>query len=158
MEILNTTKGIGGQLNDFRKIVADSERIVFFGSAGFCTPFAELLAYVLRNSEKEMVFVPGQDMDSARSIIPDEAGMQLGDPVTSVTADAVVLLGGLAMPNIGVDPQSMKETVNGVLNGSDRKLIIGVCFQSMLLNDEWLEAIDFDYVIDSDLTNELKEI
>lgn len=158
MEVLNTSKGIGGQLNAFRKITEDSKRIVFFGSAGFCTPFAELLAFVLRNSEKEMIFVPGNQLNNAKLIVPTEHGMQLGNASSSVKSDTVVLLGGLSMPKIGVDPNVMKETVDEVLNDSDNKLIIGVCFQSMLLNDSWLESIDFDYVIDSDLTNELKEI
>ncbi|WP_406661532.1 DUF2124 domain-containing protein [Methanolobus sp. ZRKC3] len=158
MEVVNTSKGIGGQLNDFRKLVTDSQRIVFFGSAGFCTPFAELLAFVLRNTDKELIFVPGNRLDAAKLIVPTENGMQLGDAVSSVKADTVVLLGGLSMPKIGVEPKIMKETVEEVLNGSDTKLIMGVCFQSMLLNEEWLDAINFDYVIDSDLTNELKEI
>jgi hypothetical protein len=158
MDTLNTSKGIGGQLNDFRKITADSNKIVFFGSAGFCTPFAELLAFVLRNTEKEMFFVSGDRLDSAREIISTEHGMQLGAAVSSLKADTVVLLGGLSMPKIGVEPERMNNILGDVLEGSDNKLTIGVCFQSMLLSEDWLKAIDFDYIIDSDLTNELKKI
>lgn len=158
MEVLNTSKGIGGQLNDFRKITTDSKTIVFFGSAGFCTPFAELLAFVLRNTDKEMFFVPGEQLDDAKLIVPTEHGMQLEDRKSLINADTVILLGGLSMPKIGVEPQVMKEVVDEVLGDSENKLIIGVCFQSMLLSENWLEVIDFDYIIDSDLTNELKEI
>jgi hypothetical protein len=100
MKLVSTSKGIGGQLAAFRELVKQSESIVFVGSPGFCTPFAELLAYGLRGSDKKMTFVPNTDSANARSIVAVSHGMQLGDSVVP-EADTVVLLGGLAMPRIG---------------------------------------------------------
>ena len=157
MEIINTSKGIGGQLTEFRKLVKDSKRIVFIGTAGFCTPFAELMAFVLRSSDKETIFVPDLRSDEARMIVPTSHGMQLGDKAEPF-ADTVVLLGGLAMPKIGVHPEEMEGIVADLLKDVENKLIIGVCFQSLLINANWLDFIDFDYIIDADLTNEVKEV
>ncbi len=157
MEIINTSTGIGGQLTEFRKLVNGSQKITFIGTVGFCTPFAELMAFVLRGTDKEMVFLPDLRSNDARMIIPSSHGMQLGD-AADPSADTVVLLGGLAMPKIGVEPEKMKELVDGLMKDADKKLIIGVCFQSMFIDQKWPEFIDFDYIIDADLTNEVKRL
>ncbi|MDN5310966.1 MAG: hypothetical protein PWP14_2360 [Methanolobus sp.] len=157
MKTLNTSKGIGGQLTDFRKLVENSKRITFVGSAGFCTPFAELMAYVIRGSGREMKFVPDARLEGARSIVSTPSGMQLGEP-TDFHADTVVLLGGLAMPKISIEPVKAKELVDSICEGAEKRLIIGVCFQSIFQNQNWPETIEFDYVIDADLTNRLLEM
>lgn len=141
----------------FRKLVESSEKITFIGTAGFCTPFAELMAYVLRNSDKQMTFIPGLIFEDARSIVSTSHGMQLGDPVDP-HADTIVLLGGLAMPKTGVELTQMKELIDRVLEKSEKKLIIGVCFQSVFEKMNWTDIIDFDYIIDADLTNRLLEV
>ncbi|WP_370575837.1 DUF2124 family protein [Methanomethylovorans sp.] len=156
MKTLSTSKGIGGQLTDFRKLSRDSNRIAFIGTAGFCTPFAELMAFVIRDTGKDLKFIPDLRLNDARSIVPNACGMQLGEPV-DFHADTVVLLGGLAMPKIGVEPAKMKATVDSILEGSDKKLIVGVCFQSIFQNQQWTDIISFDYIIDADLTSELKQ-
>ena len=157
MEIISTSKGIGGQLTEFRKLVNDSKKITFIGTVGFCTPFAELMAFVLRETDKKLVFLPDLRSDEARMIVSSSHGMQLGDK-TEPSADTVVLLGGLAMPKIGVEPEKMKGFVDDLLMDAEKKLIIGVCFQSMLINCNWPGFIDFDYIIDADMTNEVKKI
>ncbi|MBP1910001.1 DUF2124 domain-containing protein [Methanolobus bombayensis] len=157
MDIISTSKGIGGQLTEFRKLVKDSKRITFIGTVGFCTPFAELMAFVMRGTDKEMVFLPNLRSDEARKIVSSSHGMQLG-ATTDPAADTVVLLGGLAMPKIGVDPAKMKELVDELLKDAEQKLIIGVCFQSMLIGCNWPDLIDFDYIIDADMTNEIKKL
>jgi hypothetical protein len=156
MKVMSTSKGIGGQLTDFRKLVEASKRITFVGSAGFCTPFAELMAYVIRSSAMEMNFVPDARLEDARSIISMPSGMQLGEPA-DFHADTVVLLGGLAMPKIGTEPVKAKEVIDSILEGSEKKLIIGVCFQSIFQNQNWPDTIDFDFIIDADLTSEVKQ-
>lgn len=55
MKLISTSKGIGGQLAFLRELVKGSESVVFMGSPGFCTPFAELLAY--GSDEKLMAYV-----------------------------------------------------------------------------------------------------
>jgi hypothetical protein len=156
MKTLNTSKGIGGQLIDFRKLVRESSVIAFIGTAGFCTPFAELMAFVIRDTGREMKFIPDLRLDDARSIVPTACGMQLGHPV-DFHADTVVLLGGLAMPKMGVEPAEAKAAVDSILEGSGKKLIIGVCFQSIFNTQKWPDIINFGYIIDADLTSELKQ-
>ena len=157
MKVLSSSKGIGGQLTGFRQLVGESNKITFIGTPGFCSPFAELMGYVLRGTDKKMAFIPNLDFDSAKSIVSTSHGMQLGE-TTDAHADTVVLLGGLALPKMGIDPKDMSEMVGRVLEGGDRKLIIGVCFQSIFQEQRWTEYIDFDYIVDSDLSVDVIEM
>jgi len=127
-------------LNGFRDLVKDDKRIVFVGSPGFCTPFALFLGYPVR--EKELVFLPGLDMNKARSITATEYGMELGG-IASVQADVVVILGGMAMPKIGVKPEEMKE----FLSKMKYKKLIGVCFMSIFEKAGWCQALPFQSVM-----------
>jgi len=97
------------------------------GTPGFCTPFAELLGFVVR--DRELAFVSSLDFEKARSIFMDYEGMQLGE-LTDAHADIVVLLGGLSMSKIGISPENAKEVAAEILEGSEKGRIIGVCFQS----------------------------
>ncbi|MBN2488983.1 MAG: DUF2124 domain-containing protein [Methanosarcinaceae archaeon] len=157
MKILNSSKGVGGILGGFRGLVGDSKKITFIGTPGFCTPFAELMGFVLRGSGKDMVFISSLNFDDAKTIISTTDGMQLGE-VTDPHADTVVLLGGVAMPKMGIDPEAMNEMISRVLEGSERKLVIGVCFQSVFQEQKWTDKINFDYIVDSDLSVDLIEI
>jgi len=110
------------------------------GSPGFCTPFALFLGYPVR--EKELVFLPGLDMKKARSITATEYGMELGG-AASVQADVVVILGGMAMPKIGVKPEEMRE----FLSKMKYKKLIGVCFMSIFEKAGWCQALPFQSVM-----------
>jgi hypothetical protein len=101
--------------------------------------------------------VPDARLEDARSIISTPSGMQLGEQA-DFHADTVILLGGLAMPKIGVEPLKAKELVDRILEGSEKKMIIGVCFQSIFQNQNWPDTIDFDFIIDADQTNQLLEM
>ena len=140
MEKIQDVKGLGGMLNGFRDLVKDDKRIVFVGSPGFCTPFALFLGYPVR--EKELVFLPGLDMKKARSITATEYGMELGG-AASTQADVVVILGGMAMPKIGVKPEEMKE----FLSKMKYKKLIGVCFMSIFEKAGWCQALPFQSVM-----------
>jgi len=155
VEVINTSQGVGGILNSFKGLVEDAEKITFVGTPGFCTPFAELIGFAVR--DKELAFISSQDFEKARSIFMDNEGMQLGEP-TYTHADVIVLLGGLAMPKIGVSPEKAKEVSRKVLEGSQKGKIIGVCFQSAFMNQKWDEIIDFDYIISSDIAVKVLEI
>ena len=155
MEVINTSQGVGGILNSFKGLVEDAEKITFVGTPGFCTPFAELIGFAVR--DKELAFISSQDFEKARSIFMDNEGMQLGEP-TYTHADVIVLLGGLAMPKIGVSPEKAKEVSKKVLEGSQKGKIIGVCFQSAFMNQKWDEIINFDYIISSDIAVKVLEI
>ncbi|AKB12194.1 hypothetical protein SAMN02910340_02026 [Methanosarcina thermophila] len=155
MPIINTSQGVGGILNSFKSLVEGAERITFVGTPGFCTPFAELLGFVVR--DRELAFISSQDFEKARSIFMDYEGMQLGK-LTDPHADVVVLLGGLAMPKIGITPEKAKEVARKILEGSEKGKIIGVCFQSAFMKQKWDEVINFDYIINSDLAVEVLEV
>ncbi|HHI30752.1 MAG TPA: DUF2124 domain-containing protein [Candidatus Methanoperedenaceae archaeon] len=154
MKSVSKQPALAGVLGPFRELVKDSKRIVFVGSTGFCTPFAELMAYVLRGSGKEMVFVAGLDLEHAREIVSSPQGMQLGAEV-DFHGDTLVVLGGLAMPKIGVDPVEMKRLVGEVTGGDG--LVIGVCFMGIFERTGWYNHIGFDYVLDSVIDTELFE-
>lgn len=155
MAIISTSQGVGGILNSFRSLVEGAKKITFVGTPGFCTPFAELLGFVVR--DRELAFVSSQDFEKARSIFMDYEGMQLGE-LTDAHADAVVLLGGLSMPKIGISPQKAKEVASEILEGSEKGKIIGVCFQSAFMQQKWDEVINFDYIINADLSVDVLEV
>ncbi|MDD3043579.1 MAG: DUF2124 domain-containing protein [Methanosarcinaceae archaeon] len=154
MKVINSAQGVGGILNCFKLLVEGSEKITFVGTPGFCTPFAELIGFAVR--KKQLAFLPNLDFEGAKSISMTGMGMQLGDFVDA-HADVVVFLGGLAMPKIGVEAGAAKELAEKVLEGSEKGKIIGVCFQSMFMQQKWDEVIDFDYVLNADLAIEVME-
>jgi hypothetical protein len=140
MEKIADVKGLGGMLNGFRDLVKDDKKITFVGSPGFCTPFALFLGYPVR--EKQLCFVPGLKAEKARFIVTTEYGLELGDP-TDANADVVVVLGGMAMPKIGVSAEELKDFLKKI----KYKKLIGVCFMSIFEKSGWCQVIDFDYVM-----------
>jgi hypothetical protein len=155
MSIISTSEGVGGILNSFRSLVEGAKKITFVGTPGFCTPFAELLGFVVR--DRELAFISSQDFEKSRSIFMDYEGMQLGE-LTDAHADVVVLLGGLSMPKVGVSSEKAKEVASKILEGSGKGKIIGVCFQSAFMKQKWDEIINFDYIINSDISVEVMEV
>ncbi len=150
MEKIQDVNGLGGMLNGFRDLVKDEERIAFIGSPGFCTPFALFLGYPVR--EKEQVFIPGLQMDKARSMVATDYGMELAGKADA-KADVVVILGGMAMPKIGVKPLEMKE----FLGKMRYKKLIGVCFMSMFEKSGWCQMLPFSYVMNINLGGEISK-
>jgi len=148
MEKIQDVKGLGGMLNGFRDLVKDDKKIVFIGSPGFCTPFALFLGFPVR--EKELAFMPGLNMDKARSIVATEYGMELTG-ATSSEADVVVILGGMAMPKIGVKPEEMK----AFLGKMKYKKLMGVCFMSIFEKAGWCQALPFNFVMNVILEGEI---
>ena len=154
MEDVNEWKGINGQLVAFKKEVGDAEKITFVGSPGVCTPFAELLAYAVR--DKETHFIPLLDKDNCHQFEAKPYAMVLKDDVSNPKdSDVVVLLGGLSMAKYDVDTEDVKDLVADILK--DDGILIGVCFMDMLAKAGWLEKIDFDCVIDGTLTGVVKK-
>jgi len=140
MEKIQDIIGLGGMLNGFRDLVKDDQKIVFVGSPGFCTPFALFLGYPVR--EKELAFVPGLDKEKARKIVTTEYGLELGEK-SLFEADVVVILGGMAMPKIGVKPDEMKD----FLARMKYKKLIGVCFMSIFEKSEWCKTLQFNNLL-----------
>ena len=148
MEKMQDVKGLGGMLNGFRDLVKDDKKIVFIGSPGFCTPFALFLGYPVR--EKSLAFMPGLQMDKARSMVATEYGMELSG-ATDAQADVVVILGGMAMPKIGVKAEEMKD----FLGKMQYKKLIGVCFMSLFEKSGWCQKLPFQYVMNVDLEGDI---
>ncbi len=140
MEKVQDAKGLGGMLNGFRELVKDDKKITVIGSPGFCTPFALFLGYPVK--EKSLAFVPGLDKDKARAIVATEYGLELGDPA-SPDADTIVVLGGMAMPKIGVKA----EDLNAALSKIPHKRLIGVCFMDIFERSGWCQNVGFDYIM-----------
>jgi hypothetical protein len=145
MDKVQDVKGLGGVLNGFRDLVKDDGKITFVGSPGFCTPFALFLGYPVR--EKDLFFVPGLNKDKARRIISTEYGLELGVSVDAdadvAATDVLVVLGGMAMPKIGVKPEEMKEFLSKI----KYKKFVGVCFMGIFEKAGWCRALNFDYVM-----------
>ena len=154
MEDVNEWKGINGQIVAFKKEVGDAEKITFVGSPGVCTPFAELLAYAVR--DKETHFIPLLDKDNCHQFESKPYAMVLKDAVSNPKdSDVVVLLGGLSMAKYDVDTEDVKALVADILK--DDGILMGVCFMDMFAKAGWLEKIDFDCVIDGTLTGVVKK-
>ena len=154
MEDAYEWKGLNGQLVTFKKEVGDAQKITFVGSPGVCTPFAEFLAYSVR--DKETCFIPLLDIDECHEFERKSYAMVLKDELYNPhDSDVVVLLGGLSMPKYDVDTDELMVLVNEILK-EDGKLM-GVCFMNMFEKAGWFEKIDFDCVIDGTLVGVVKK-
>ncbi len=148
MKQIEKNSGMGEMLSAFRKLVRGSKKITFIGCPGWCTPYAELLGYVLRDAGKEMVFIPNLRKDLAAKLEITDYGMQIGKKADPFT-DAVVLLGGLAMPKTEVDVNGLKALIGEITD--EHPLILGVCVGGVFQKAGWDKLIDFDYLIDADM-------
>ena len=124
------------------------DQVVYYGVPGTCTPFVELLGFAIRSLELEQVFVPMVDESKAQRIehVPD-IGMQARVASVALKPKAVVVMGGLSMPNVPVKAEQMK----AVIDRHPGALVIGVCCMHMLEKAEWLTTISFDCLIDANI-------
>ncbi|OPZ42495.1 MAG: hypothetical protein BWY93_01814 [Euryarchaeota archaeon ADurb.BinA087] len=144
-------QGVPGMLRPFKeymekKGIAAGDQIVYYGCPGTCTPFVELLAFAVRSMELEQVFVPYVDEAKAQKmkLVPD-IGMQAGGAVKIVNPKAVVVMGGLSMPNVPVTMDQVKSAVEKHPGAH----LVGICFMNMFEKAGWLKAMDFDLLIDA---------
>lgn len=152
--------GIVGFTGTFRESIADikeGSKVVFTGSVAVCTPFIELLAYTVRDKGFDMLYVPRADAKEARKIKEIEnIGFSVvdekGDPKDP---DAVVVLGGLAMPKFGCPPEDVNRLIDDIA-GEKKPKIIGVCFMNMFERAGWEKKVSFDTLIDTTLETVVK--
>ena len=143
--------GVPGILRPFKEFgeskgLKKGDQIVYYGVPGTCTPFVELLGFALRSLELEQVFVPYVDETKARRISNVEhVGMQANAAVPSLKPKAVVVMGGLSMPNMPVKAEQVKD----VIGKHPGATVIGVCFMHMFEKAGWLSTISFDCLIDA---------
>jgi hypothetical protein len=150
MDNIQDVKGLGGMLNGFRDLVKEDSSVTFIGTPGFCTPFALFLGFPIR--EKKLAFVPNLNPEKTKEIISTEYGMELGD-LTSADADVVVILGGMAMPKIGVSMDEMKDLLGKI----NYEKLLGVCFMGILEKTGWCDDLGFDYVMDTILAGSISK-
>ncbi|KYC46292.1 MAG: hypothetical protein APG12_00215 [Candidatus Methanofastidiosum methylothiophilum] len=145
------SKGLTGFLRTFKQIVEDLnkekeiKKIVFTGNNFTCTPFIELLTYVIRSMNKEIIYVPSINLDNPYKVILSSVDCDFisgGDPYSP---DLLIIMGGLAMKG-GPEVNSMKKFIEGI--GNKDKKVIGICFMSVFEKAGWLNIIPFDYMID----------
>lgn len=147
-------KGLNGQLVTFKKEVGDASKITFIGSPGVCTPFAEFMAYAVR--DKESHFIPLLDIGDCHEFELKSYGMSLKEQISNPhDSDIVVLLGGLSMPKYDVDTDELNKLIDEILK--DNGQIIGVCFMDMFTKADWLDKVDFDCIIDGTLIGVVKK-
>ncbi len=145
-------KGIVGFTGTFSESIADvkgGSKVVFTGSVAVCTPFIELLAYTVRDKGFDMLYVPKANAKEARKIkaienIGYSVVDEKGDPKNP---DAIVVLGGLAMPKFGCTPEEVNQMIES-LSGDKKPKSIGVGFMNIFEKAGWDKKIDFDTVID----------
>src|SRR5512137_614900 len=145
--------GVPGILRPFKEFIEakglkKGDQIVYYGVPGTCTPFVELLAFAVRSHEPEQVFVPFLDEKKAQQVqnIPD-IGMQARVAPVSLKPKAVVIMGGLSMPNVPVKAEQVK----AVIDRHSGALVIGVCFMHMFEKAGWLDVVSFDCQIDANI-------
>lgn len=150
-KIESEAKGITGFLRSFKQIVDDIDKekeikkIVFTGNKFTCTPFVELLTYVIRSMGKEIIYVPAINLDDPYKVSLSGVDCDFvkgGDPYNP---ELVVIMGGLAMPG-GPEIPSVEKFLEKI--GNKDKKVIGVCFMSIFEKSEWCKVIPFDYMVD----------
>ncbi|WOF16678.1 DUF2124 domain-containing protein [Methanoplanus sp. FWC-SCC4] len=152
MKEIEKLSGIPGMLRPFKQYLssaglADGSQIVFYGCPGTCTPFVELLSYAVRDLPLKPVFVPLLDEDNAKSLSNVQGvGIQADNDTKINNPFAVVLMGGLSMPNVPVSAEDAADTISKY----DSK-VIGICFMSMFEKTGWLEKLNFDLLIDAEI-------
>jgi hypothetical protein len=154
MKNVKDWKGINGQLLAFKNEVENAQKITFIGSPGVCTPFAELLAYAVR--DKESHFIPLLDIGDCHEFESKSYGMVLKYEVSNPKdSDVVVLLGGLSMPKYDLNTDNLNDLINEIIKNDGK--IIGVCFMDMFTKANWLDKVNFDSIIDGTLTGVVKK-
>jgi hypothetical protein len=144
-------KSVPGILRPFKEYLQtlglkDGDQIVYYGCVGTCTPFVELLAIAIRGLRIEQVFVPLLDETKAKKIVHiDDVGMQVSGGPARLNPEVLVIMGGLAMPNMPVSLDDVKVLIQRHTGVK----VIGVCFMSMFEKGGWLDAVQFDLMIDA---------
>jgi hypothetical protein len=145
--------GVPGILRPFKEFIETrglkkGDQIVYYGVPGTCTPFIELLGFAIRSLEPEQVFVPFVDETRAKKIgMVGDIGMQVRVEGVVLQPKAIVIMGGLSMPNVPVTAEQVK----AVIDRHPGAMIIGVCFMHMFEKAGWPGTVSFDCLIDANI-------
>jgi len=156
MKKISEGSGIPFQLRSFRSVVKgikefDASSVVFAGSKYVCLPFAELHGYAIRDIKRQY-FIPEVDVGSGVRLVRTSIGFQcaeLDDKDELYHPDVLTLLGGLALPDSGVS----HEDVNELIRELKPKYVLGLSFMGVFEKAGWHEKVDFDSVIDGQMSS-----
>lgn len=151
-------EGIVGFTKLFREelsCLTEGSIIVFTGSSAVCAPFAELLAYSIRDKKFDLYFSPIANEKDCRSLMWKEGtGFGISSAGKEITeADAVIVLGGLAMPKFGCPMEKVERFIDRISKPEATK-VIGVCFMDILKRSGWDQCIKFDALINATMETE----
>ncbi|NLX47853.1 MAG: DUF2124 family protein [Euryarchaeota archaeon] len=150
-------EGISGLTKTFREAlneIEDGSNVLFVGSEAVCPPFAQLLAYAVRDRKMNFGFCPKAAWDSSRTMVWVEgAGYQVGkakfEPGES---DVIVLLGGLAIAKFGCPVEDVKALISQIPR---HKMVVGLGFMDVFRRMGWNTALHFDVLLDSYISAEV---
>ncbi|MGZ7136147.1 MAG: DUF2124 family protein [Methanobacterium sp.] len=152
-------EGIIGFTGSFRDSVSEVEKgskIVFAGSIAVCTPFIELLSYSVRDKDYNLIYIPKSEKDNAKAIKmrPGIGFSVMDEKADPQNPDAIVVMGGLAMPKFGCAPEDVLKLIKDL--SEEKPKIIGVCFMNIFEKTGWDKKIPFDIVLDTTLETVVK--
>jgi len=149
----SSDRALAGISRSFKEAIlahGSGGRLLFVGSPFTCLPFAEFLAYGIRELPYCIYFAPDGCPEKISRIERREGfGFSLGKLSGDRGFDVVVLLGGLAIERLQVDPVALKSRLAEV---SHLGFIVGFCFQGVMNKPEWFEVFKFKYFIDADIS------
>lgn len=150
-------EGISGLTKLFREVlvdVDDGSNLLFVGSEAVCPPFAQLLAYAVRDRDMRFGFCPKAVWDHSRTMRwVDGAGFQIGkEPFEPAEADVIVILGGLALPKFGCPVEDVKALISQIPN---HRMVIAVGFMDAFRKAGWNTSLRFDLLIDGYMSAEV---
>jgi hypothetical protein len=143
-------KGVAGMVRAFREVMEElgpGKRVLFLGSEGTCLPFAELLAYACRELGNSFYFCPGVRIERTVELRWRRGyGFQTGRRVRPGRVDAVVVMGGLALPGSGVGVEEVKGLLPLLLGEGGK--VLGFSFMGILERKGWERELRFDRLLD----------
>ncbi len=133
--------------------IDDGSNILFIGSEAVCPPFADLLAYAVRDRKMRFGFCPKAIWEKSREMQwVDGAGFQISKEIFEPgETDVVVLLGGLAMPKFGSPIEDVRAFITQIPR---RKMVIALGFMDIFRRSGWNTALHFDVLIDAYMSSE----
>lgn len=151
-------EGISGLTKLFRKSISDvpdGSLIVFIGSEAVCPPFAQLLAYSVRDRGMRFAFGPKASWEKCTSMKWMEGtGFQIStERCDPSEGKALVVLGGLAMPKFGCEVYTVNSFISRM---PGRPKVVGLGFMSIFQRSGWDQLVKFDAMIDATMAAELK--
>lgn len=150
-------EGISGLTKIFRETLADIDdgsTILFVGSEAVCPPFAQLLAYAVRDRNMRFGFCPKSSWENSRAMKwVDGAGYQISrEGFEPAEADVIVILGGLAIPKFGCPVEDVKALISQI---PKHRMVMAVGFMDAFRKAGWNTSLHMDVLIDAYMSAEI---